>query len=74
MGAIIKRMWINQPSTGQILHDMHGTKVLAHREPCGYWTVYFLSGDTVSMQVPYGCLSEGWPNHHKTHNQGVSNG
>ena len=56
----IKRMWINQPSTLQPLHHLHGTNVLAHHEYDNTWKVYFLSGDVVSMQVQSICLSEGW--------------
>lgn len=56
----MKRMWINQPSTHQPLHHLHGTNVLAEPE-YGYWAkIYFLSGDTISQQCHVNCLSEGW--------------
>lgn len=53
------RMWINQPSTLQPLHKYHGTNVLAIPEAGGY-TIYFLSGDTISMQASSNWLSFGW--------------
>lgn len=55
----VRRMWINQPSRFQALHDLHGTNVLATCED-GAWRVWFLSGEMVSMRVPYGALSLGW--------------
>ena len=59
LGDAVQRMWINQPSTLQPLHNLHGTNVLAVREDIG-WRVYFLSGVVISQQVPRGTLSEGW--------------
>lgn len=56
----MKRMWINQPSTLQPLHKLHGTNVLAKRDTDATCRVYFLSGDVVSQQVPKGVLSSGW--------------
>lgn len=56
----LKRMWINQPSTLDIDHDMHGTNVLAHHEYGDTWRIYFLSGNIVSRQVMRYALSEGW--------------
>lgn len=56
-----QRMWINQPSGLQPLHHLHGTRVLAHHEYDDTWVVYFLEGDTISMQVLRLWLSEGWP-------------
>jgi hypothetical protein len=56
-------MWINQPSTAQPLHRMHAFNVLAI--PFGerpVVTIYFLSGDAISMEVPKICLSSGWVN------------
>jgi hypothetical protein len=53
------RMWINQPSTLQPLHKLHGTNVLAIPEGNGY-VIYFLSGDTISMQASRNWLSLGW--------------
>lgn len=53
----MRRMWINQPSTLQPLHHLHGVNVLAEGTK-----VYFLSGPTISMEVPTNPnpLSEGW--------------
>lgn len=53
------RMWINQPSTLQPLHKLHGERVLAINEN-GSWRVYFLRGNVVSMMVPDNTLSGGW--------------
>lgn len=50
------RMWVNQPSTQQPLHHMHGTNVLADPDN----RVYLLSGPVISMQVPPNTLSKGW--------------
>lgn len=55
----IQRMWINQPSTSQPLHKLHGTNVLAIREGDG-WRIYFLSGAVISQQAPFDTLSDGW--------------
>lgn len=56
----IQRMWINQPSTLQPLHDYHGINVLAQEEMSGSFTVYFLSGPIISMRVPRNAISYGW--------------
>lgn len=56
----IQRMWINQPSTLQELHKYHGINVLAQEEMSGSYTIYFLSGSTISMRVPRNVLSHGW--------------
>lgn len=57
----LKRMWINQPSTLQPFNHLHGVKVLASYDTDKVARAYFLSGDVISMQVPYLALSEGWP-------------
>lgn len=59
----IERMWINQPSTLQTLHHLHGTNVLACHEYDDTWRVYFLNGNLISMQVSFLWLSEGWKKH-----------
>jgi hypothetical protein len=56
-----RRMWINQPSTLQPLHHLHAVRVLAAPDTDACARAYFLSGDTISMQVPHDALSEGWP-------------
>ena len=55
-----KRMWINQPSTLQPHNKLHGANVLAVEVRPGTHTVYFLSGDVVSMEMFSTCLSDGW--------------
>ena len=56
----LQRMWINQPSTLQPLHRLHGTNVLATPDAGKVHIVYFLSGDVISQQVPPNVLSKGW--------------
>lgn len=56
----LERMWVNQPSTLQPRHELHGTNVLAHREYGDTWRMYFLSGDVISSQVDIQALSPGW--------------
>lgn len=53
------RMWINQPSTLQPHHDLHGENVLAIRNS-DLWRVYFLKGDVISMNLAFNTLSKGW--------------
>ena len=55
----LKRMWIDQPSTLQPLHSLHGTNVLAQPETDKVMRVYFLSGDVISQRVPNEALSPG---------------
>lgn len=59
----MKRMWINQPSSLQTFHKLHGTCVLAVPECVGKHRIYFLSGDVLSQQVGTEVLSKGWPDH-----------
>lgn len=56
----MKRMWINQPSTLQPHHDLHGVNVLAQREYGDTFRVWFLTGDVVSQQMFGSTLSDGW--------------
>lgn len=59
--ATMRRMWINQPSSLQPLHRLHAVRVLAASDTEACARVYFLGGETVSMQVPHQALSGGWP-------------
>lgn len=55
-------MWINQPSTAQPFHRLHGVRVLAEENTRYPETlVYFLDGPVTSQGVPRLALSEGWP-------------
>lgn len=54
------RKWINQPSTLQPLHHLHGVNVLATAEGNNTARIWFLSGHVVSQIAPSICLSEGW--------------
>ena len=55
----MKRRWVNQPSTTQPYHHLHGTNVLAvwTASEC---TIYFLVGDTISQVIDPAALAEGW--------------
>lgn len=58
----MERYFINAPSTFSLLHELHGTRVLAEREKDNkdFFKVYFLEGNVVSSRIPKGCLSKGW--------------
>jgi hypothetical protein len=60
---MLKRMWINQPSTAQPLHKLHGTLVLGHDDGDACTRIYFLKGPTIDMRVMNSCVSDGWPDH-----------
>ena len=67
MGASImepKRMWVNQPSTLQPDHDLHGTNVIAVPKALDHYNcdyeIFFLDGNTISRPVNHLSLSEGW--------------
>ena len=55
----MKRMWVNQPSTLQPLHHLHGQNVLYDEKKGDIW---FLSGSLISQQIPTNPLplSHGW--------------
>ena len=55
-----KRMWVNQPSTLQPLHNLHGTNVLAILEREGIYRIYFLFGPVISQEAFALWLSDGW--------------
>jgi len=60
----LKRMWVNQPSSLQPDHELHGTLVLAGKSNYNdSLTCYFLSGDVISAEILKTSLSEGWPEH-----------
>lgn len=59
---ILLRMWVNQPSTLQPLHHLHGTNVLAATDYGDTYRIFFLSGDVISQQAPRNALSAGWLN------------
>jgi hypothetical protein len=56
----LARMWVNQPSSLQPYHGLHGTNVLAYPEYGDVMRVYFLCGDVVSQQMSKAALSTGW--------------
>ena len=55
-----QRMWVNQPSTLQPLHHLHGVNVLAVEENDSCMEIYFLKGPVVSQVAPKEALSPGW--------------
>jgi hypothetical protein len=54
---MIYRAWINQPSTLQPLHHLHGKYCIAHDTHQGSVTIYFTEGDVHSMDVMRSCIS-----------------
>lgn len=58
--ALPVRMWVNQPSTSQTLHHLHGRNVLAICDYGDIFRIYFLDGPVESQQAPRRALSEGW--------------
>jgi len=60
------RMFINQPSRLQPLHDLHGKLVIAMpAEGLQSRTCYTIDGIVSSMEVPASALSSGWPERKK---------
>lgn len=60
----LARYWINQPSTSQSSHKLHGQLVLAPEIlDAAFVTVYFISGPVISARLESNCLSQGWPFH-----------
>ena len=61
----LNRFWINQPSTLQPDHKLHGALVLAapSGEKGDYCDIYFTSGETESQRIAKLSLSKGWPSH-----------
>lgn len=63
----LRRMRVDQPSTTQDWHHLHGLNVLAvpyNAVPATqyplYWRIYFLSGPVESQVIPGRALSKGW--------------
>lgn len=57
----MERMWVNQPSTLQPDHELHGTNVLMDDSTDkDYPDVYFLSGPVVAQKMAKLSLSKGW--------------
>ena len=57
---IPKRMWVDQPSTLQPLHELHGTNVLAILDRPGTYRIFFLSGPIIEQEASPEWLSNGW--------------
>ena len=53
----LQRKWINQPSTLQPHHELHGVNVLYDEKSK---RIYFLSGDVISQNIDPLALSDGW--------------
>ena len=54
----IFRAWINQPSTLQPLHNLHGVKCIAVEDRPGNVRLYFTEGAVHSMDADPLCVSE----------------
>ena len=52
------RAWINQPSTLQPLHRLHGTRFIAQDSGERSVRIWFTEGDVHSMEVLRECLSK----------------
>lgn len=52
----IYRAWINQPSTSQPLHYIHGKRCIVHDEGDFTVDVWFTEGPTHSMRVLRACV------------------
>lgn len=53
----IYRAWINQPSTLQPLHNLHGKRCIVHDTGDQSVTLYFTDGDVHSMTALRQCIS-----------------
>jgi hypothetical protein len=53
----IYRAWINQPSTLQPLHHLHGTVCIARDDGDDTLTLYFTTGDKHSMIAQRNCIA-----------------
>ncbi len=58
MTPIIYRAWINQPSTLQPLHALHGRVCIAVHDRPGNVRLYFTEGETLSMDADPLCISK----------------
>jgi hypothetical protein len=61
----IQRYWINQPSTLQPYHHLHGRLVLAdlHKDNYPGAVCYFTKGPELWKEIDKSALSDDWPNH-----------
>ena len=60
---MIERMWVNQPSTMQPYHLLHGVNVLARHEFDDTLEIFFLYGKEISLYADRLVLSPGWLTH-----------
>jgi len=58
MARQIYRAWINQPSTRDPLHAMHGQRCIVEDHGEQSVRLWFTEGETHSMQALRGCVSE----------------
>lgn len=62
----LARYWVNQPSSLQPDHSMHGACVLAGESDDlspGIRLAYFAFGPVISARLHVASLSPGWPTH-----------
>lgn len=56
-----ERMWVNQPSSLQPYHNLHGRRVLMVNGMCKkHVLIYFVDGPVVSQMIDRSALSYGW--------------
>ena len=53
----IYRAWINQPSTQQPLHRLHGVRCIVQDDGSQSVTIWFVDGPVHSMQALRQCVS-----------------
>ena len=58
--GVVVRAWVNQPSTLQPYHELHGQNVLYSPKEK---RIYFLSGAVISQEIDPLALSKGWHEH-----------
>ncbi len=65
MSNFPRRAWVNQPSGLQPAHIYHGMVGLVVNDSGGAARFYPISGDVISMRLPWSAISFGWPDHLK---------
>ena len=61
MTTNLKRMWINQPSSKQPFHELHGSRVLVVHDSSSTARIFFVDGAVESQDIDPLALSDGWP-------------
>lgn len=61
--SILKRAWVNAPSTHSPAHHMHGLLGLAMHDGGHVARFFPVSGDVESIRISWSDISFGWPAH-----------